>query len=216
MSDPRKAPKRYFIVSSMDMPPSSVKVGSIITNLNRPDKPLSAFDPVILAEGEEAKKPSGDVGGTGNEVLSADTPLFVTVGQSIGEFRRSKNWGLGIFATFLQAIQSLNLSSKGSGESNFLYSAREITTSRFSPSAKYVRAAMADDEVAGFFQGGGSSARAYLIVAVKVARQLTIIRVDSDKIGGTGLVGLDIQAIEATMGLKGHYQAGSSSYHKDL
>ncbi|KAN0110097.1 hypothetical protein V8E51_006484 [Hyaloscypha variabilis] len=43
-------PKRYFVVSSMGIHPSAVKVGSIITNLNFPDIPLSTFIPIIEEE----------------------------------------------------------------------------------------------------------------------------------------------------------------------
>ncbi|KAK4034621.1 hypothetical protein C8A01DRAFT_49041 [Parachaetomium inaequale] len=220
MADPRKTPKRYFVVSSMDMHPSSVKVGSIISNLNHPDNPLSTFTPVIV-EGDETttatNKTTTTISISDNNELTADTCLTVTTADNtVGGFKRSDAWNLGIFATFLQQlIQAAKLSVSGSKASQFKFSAKEITTSRFAPSAKYIRAAVADEEVADFFRRNGRSARLYLIVAVKVARELTVARVEADKGGVDGVLGIDAATIDVTAGLKGGYKGESGFHHKE-
>jgi hypothetical protein len=220
MVDPRKTPKRYFVVSSMDIHPSSVKVGSIISNLNRPDNPLSTFTPVIVESDETTtatNKPTTSTVISANNELPADTALTVTTAENtVGDFNRSGAWNLGVFATFLQQlIQAAKLSISNSKASQFKFSAKEITTSRFAPSARYVRAAVADEEVAGFFRRNGRSARLYLVVAVKVARQLTVTRVESDKAGADAVLGIDAATVDVTVGLKGGYEGASRFYHKE-
>jgi hypothetical protein len=102
----------------------------------------------------------------------ANTPVTVTTAHnSTGELKWSAGWGLGVFATFLQQlIQGGKLSIAMSSASHFSFAAEEITTSRFAPSAKYVRAALTDEEVVSFLRRNGRSAGVYMIVSVKVAR----------------------------------------------
>jgi hypothetical protein len=210
MAASHKSPKRYFVVSSMDMHPSSVKLGSIITNLNRPDKPLSTFTPVIPDDSNDTSS-SSLVHGAGNQLVS-DTLLTVTIAHNCtGDFKRSGGWGLGILATFLrQLIRAAKLSVGKSTASQFSFSAKEITTSRFAPSAKYVHDAMADEDVASFLKRNGRNARVYLIVSVKLARHLTVVRMDSER----GEVG-GVLAVEGTVEGHGLYKGASGFYHKE-
>ncbi len=149
----------------MDIHPGSVLIGSIITNLNRPDKRLSTFTPVLHEWADTAEPAKGHGFHTGNETaditLQADTPLFKTTAKNaVGE-----------------------LPSVGPNSFHISFSASEITTRRFVPSAKYVRAAVADREVAKLFELGGSAARAYLVVGVKVAREVSVVCGDSEDRG---------------------------------
>jgi hypothetical protein len=220
MAPSHKSPKRYFVVSSMDMHPSSVKLGSIITNLNRPDKPLSTFTPVIPGDCDETSSTysSSLTKGASDEVVS-DTALTVTTAHnSTGDLKRSGSWGLGVFATFLQQlIQGAKLSVAKSSASQFSFAAKEITTLRFVPSAQYVRAALADEEVASFLRRNGRRARVYMIVSVKVARQLTVMRADSEKCGVEGVLGVHaaVAGADGTVGVKGQLRGSSGFYHKE-
>ncbi|RSL57812.1 hypothetical protein CEP51_014184 [Fusarium floridanum] len=212
--------KRYFIVSSMDIQSPAVKVGSIINNLNFPDRPLSTFNPVIKEENTAAPNNTAEPpqANNANGDLCADTPLSVTkAGTSTGDFSTSSGWGLGIFATFLkQLIQAAKFSASGSSTQRVWFSAGEMTTSRFAPSAAYVSSAVRDPAVADFLQRGGHSARVYLIVAVKVARRLTLVRTSAEGLDGAALLGLDLPAVaESTVGIKGSAGSASKSYHKE-
>ncbi|KAK3897248.1 hypothetical protein C8A05DRAFT_39208 [Staphylotrichum tortipilum] len=150
----------------MGMHPASVMVGSIICNLERPDKALSPFTPVIH-EWPQSTQPtrrdsSHSNSDTKGDTIQADTPLFTTTAKN--------------------AVGRLPLAGQNTPAVSF--SATEITTRRFAPSAKYVRAAVADQAVATFLQAGGSGARVYLFVGVKVAREVTVVCADS-QYGGT-------------------------------
>lgn len=220
MGNPAEAPKRYFIVSSMDIHPSAVRIGSIIHNLNRPDKPLSTFTPVVLEDAEKAKLASevndGDDSQDTDKKLVADTSLTVTTSKNtVGDFRRSGGWGVGVFATFLkQLVQTAKLSISRAKGSQFWFSAHEITTSRFAPSPSYyVRAAVADPEVSRMLRSPHE--RVYLITSVKVARQLTLVRIEAGKGGVDGVLGIDVPQIDSTIGIKGYHEGASGSFFRE-
>ncbi len=141
----------------MDIHPASVSIGSVIPNLNRPDKPLSTFTPVLhewteSTDPSRANKPHSH-DGFNDATLQADTLLFATTAKNV----------------------TGQLPPTGQNSPRVSFSAGEITTRRFVPSANYVRAAVTDHEVGKFFEAGRSQARAYLIVGVQVARDMTVV-----------------------------------------
>lgn len=152
----------------MDIHPASVSIGSVILNLNRPDKPLSTFTPVMHEWTESTdssrvnKSHSHD--GFNDATLQADTLLFATTAKNV----------------------TGQLPPTGQGSPRVSFSAGEITARCFVPSANYVRAAVADHEVSKFFEAGGSQARAYLIVGIKVARDMTVVGRDPVEGGPRG------------------------------
>lgn len=227
-----KKPKKFFVASSMDYHPDSIKVGSIITNLGWPDNTLSSYRTVFappLEAGAEAAQvaeaPAGDVPAVavadanaiqeGPRTIKSDNPLLVTPYNATGHINKSSGWGLGVFATFLKAlIQALNISIAKKGSDEFWYKANEIHTHRFAPSKAYITSAMADPGVARFFEKRGTEGRAYIITAVRIASGLVVVRSSGGSLNVKGQAGIEIPDF-GSVGPKVWYDDSGTEYAKE-
>lgn len=228
-----KKPKKFFVASSMDYHPDSIKVGSIITNLGWPENTLSSYRTVFAtppkagAEAAQGAEAAGDMPAVavavadanatqeGPRTIKSDNSLLVTPYNATGHISKSSGWGLGVFATFLKAlIQAFKISIAKKGSDEFWYKANEIHTHRFAPSDAYITSATADPGVARFFEKRGTEGRAYIITAVRIASGLVVVRSSGGSLNVKGQAGIEIPDF-GSVGPKVWYDDSGTEYAKE-
>jgi hypothetical protein len=86
------------------------------------------------------------------------------------------------------------------------YATETMKTRRFSPSSKYIENAAADRDVRDHLRMGGLGAKVFVVTGVKTASDITITTTE-DIEGDTAVqLGVDIPAIQTTIGPKGSHK----------
>lgn len=179
--------KTYFMSPSWDIDPSEVALGSVITDLNSPHKPLSAetlpskiHTTIVTNPGEDDK----------------DEPTS-------GMAKASKKWSAGLFATFIHVITLGGQASySSSSTSEVKYSCESMKTSRFTPSPAFITQAAEDAAVKAHLKIGGIGAKAFVVTGVKTVRGVTITTTEEIKQDANIHLRVEIPAAQAKFGPK--------------
>ncbi|KAJ8120603.1 hypothetical protein ONZ43_g2730 [Nemania bipapillata] len=174
--------KSYFLPPSWDITPEEVVVGSVITNLDSPNTPLSAA----------------------SLVAHIDTTVHTQEQPASGAAKNSRQWSIGLFSKFIQIITlDGEISYKSSNTSEMTYDCQIMKTERFQPSLAYIDKAAHDSEVLKYLKMSGLGAKVFMITGVKTAKGITLATSEGQEHGFTGELGVDIPLVQATAGPKG-------------
>lgn len=184
--------KTYFLSPSWDLQPTDVVLGSVFSNVKKPQKVISASS---LPEKIDTQ--------ISNPVASKNVH---------GAVKKGGSWALGIFATFIHFITfgaSANISSATSRDIEF--SCEKIDTRWFTPSSTYLAAAVEDPGVKKYLSFGGKKASVFLVTGVKVARGVIVKTPEQSQTSVHAQVGVEIPAIESTVGPKASWKPENSA-----
>jgi hypothetical protein len=133
---------------------------------------------------------------------------LLTVLHIKGSMKISKEWSLGLFATFIQVIAlggEASVSSKSSTQID--YSCDLMATSQFAPSLSYISKAAEDPGVKEHLKMGGMGAKAFLITGIKTVKNVTITTTEETEKEQTLQIGVDIPPAQITIGPKGTHKS---------
>jgi hypothetical protein len=175
--------KSYFLAPSWEISPSEVVLGGVIANFKRPQQSLSASE---LPE-------------------NIDTPIYEPPEEpSSGTAKDSRQWSAGLFAKFMQFIPiGGEVSHASSSTLEIEYSCESMKTRRFTPSRTYIAKAAANEEVDSHLKMGGRGTKVFLITGTKTATNITITTTEEVESENVAQIGVDIPAIQLTIGPKG-------------
>ena len=185
--------KTYFLVPSWELQPAEITLGSVIADLKSPQRPISA--PLLPSQ--------------------IDTELYVQEQKPFsGTAKRSKEWTVGLFSTFIQMVSlGGEVSFKRSSASEIHFECSAMNTKRFTPSHDYVAKVAQDEGVLQHLKMGGFGAKAFIITGIKIAQDTTIKTIEEHSIASTAQVGIDVPSVQLTVGPKGTYGSMKSAEH---
>jgi hypothetical protein len=137
---------------------------------------------------------------------------LLTILHNQGTVKNSKEWSIGLFATFIQVITlggEASVSSKSSTQID--YSCELMTTHQFAPSLNYISKAAEDPRVKEHLKMGGIGAKAFVITGIKTVENVTITTSEETEREQTLQIGVDIPPAQITLGPKGTYKSTKSN-----
>jgi hypothetical protein len=185
--------KSYFLTPSWDLKPDEVTLGSVVANFKTPQKVLSAT----------------------TLTTNIDTPIPPPIEEKpcSGTAKKSRQWSIGLFATFIQVITlGGEVSFSSSSTLEVEYSCDSMETRRFTPSLSYIAKAAEDADVKDHLNMGGLGAKVFMVTGIKTAHNVTITTTEEKEKETTAQVGVDIPAAQMTIGPKGSHK--STKYEK--
>ena len=172
--------KSYLLAPSWDLTPPEVALGSVITDIRSPERPLSS------------KGAKADI----------DTEIhFNEAKKCSGKVDNGNKWSMGLLATFVHAITAgVQTSYSSSSSSGIEYSCESMETRRFSPSYEFVSKVAADPAVKSHLKMSGLSGKVLVVTGVKIAKGVTITTTEEAETDATFHVGVGIPEAGTTVG----------------
>lgn len=133
-----------------------------------------------------------------------------------GSIRTERKWSAGIFATFMQTIQGLDISHSYLKSTELQYSSATIETRRFTPSPKFMEQVAKESAVTTYLKIAGLGAKAFLITGIKTATEIEIVTADGKEHETTGQIGVDVGAGQLSVGPKGAYCTSKTNSHSTI
>ncbi|KKY19265.1 hypothetical protein UCDDS831_g05469 [Diplodia seriata] len=165
--------KTWFLVPGWDIPPSAIKLGSIIADPTAPQKaiitPESLQSQVSVSDPAPAREPAPSCSGTTSQydsAIRADVNTTVVTDYSMNT-KDGRSSIVGIFAEFLQVFGLGGASIQFSKERVQSYAFEKMETTWFLPPLAFAQEALADQKVQGFLQMVGTRRPLYIISGVK-------------------------------------------------
>jgi hypothetical protein len=185
--------KTYFLSPSWGLGPDEIVLGSVIPNLSSPHKPISS----------------------NNLPSSIDSTIFNgTERLCSGTAKSSKEWGIGLFSSFIHLITlGGEMSYSSSSATEVKYSAEIMETKRFSPSSWYIQKAVDDGTVKSHLKMGGMGAKVFLVTGIKIVQGVTITNREEKENETNFRIGVEIPVAQLTVGPKVQYRPTTSQTH---
>lgn len=183
--------KTYFLAPTWNITLDEVVLGSIITNPNLPQKPLSAVAPttdIPIRQSEETSCP--------------------------GTAKEATKWGAGLFCAFINAITlGVEVSFSSDWTLQVDYSCECMETRRFTPTLAHITNTVGDTNVRNYLKMGGLGAKVFMITGVKIASNITITTTEEKSKETIGQLGVDMPATGISMGPKVSYSPAKYNTH---
>jgi hypothetical protein len=141
-----------------------------------------------------------------------DSPVFNGTELSCsGTAKLSKEWGVGLFSSFIHSsILGGEVSYSSSSATEITYSTEVMQTKRFNPSPQYIQKAVDDSVVKAHLKMGGTGAKVFLVTGIKTAQEITIKNTEEKGHVTKVQIGVEVRTAQPGIGPKVNYRPTTS------